>query len=237
MTESEWLASTDPMPMLGFLRGRTSERKLRLFAVACCRCLGHLITDRRGREAVEVAERFAEGRAGKGQMAEARRALKAEERGLLRAAVMDAARAEGNPEVVATARAVAWAAAWDAAHYAVRAVGWDSASLCAQALAVARIWGRAKPIGVTDEATLLRDIFCNPFRPVKIDPAWLAWDGGNIRRMASAIYDERAFDQMPFLADALEDAGCDDQDILQHCRSRSEHVRGCWVLDALLGRS
>ena len=56
-------------------------------------------------------------------------------------------------------------------------------------------------------------------------------------KLAQAIYDARAFDRMPQLADALEAAGCDNRDILDHCRSGGEHVRGCWVVDLLLGKS
>ncbi len=86
------------------------------------------------------------------------------------------------------------------------------------------------------QADLIRDIFGNPFRPVAVDPAWLAWNDGAIRKMAQAIYDERAFDRLPLLADALEDAGCADADILAHCRGPGPHVRGCWLVDSLLGK-
>ncbi len=67
------------------------------------------------------------------------------------------------------------------------------------------------------------------------DAAWLAWNGGTVQKVAQSIYDERAFDRMPILADALEEAGCTNQDILGHCRQPREHVRGCWVVDLLLG--
>ena len=67
--------------------------------------------------------------------------------------------------------------------------------------------------------------------------AWLAWNDGTIRKMAQVIYGDRAFDRLPLLADALEDAGCTDADILGHCRTPGEHVRGCWVVDLLLGKS
>jgi hypothetical protein len=75
------------------------------------------------------------------------------------------------------------------------------------------------------------------FRPVFADPTWLTWQNGTIPKLAQAIYQERAFDGLLVLADALEDAGCTYQDILNHCRSGGEHVRGCWVLDLLLGKS
>lgn len=81
------------------------------------------------------------------------------------------------------------------------------------------------------QASTLRDIFANPFSPVTIDSAWPTWNDGTVRRIAESIYEERAFDRMPILADALEDAGCDNTDILSHCRYLGPHVRGCWVVD------
>jgi hypothetical protein len=85
-------------------------------------------------------------------------------------------------------------------------------------------------------AALLRDILGNPFRPSALDPAWLAWNGGTVAKLAAAIYDERRFADLPILADALEDAGCADAGILAHCRGGGEHVRGCWAVDRLTGR-
>jgi hypothetical protein len=70
-----------------------------------------------------------------------------------------------------------------------------------------------------------------------LDPVLLRWNDGIVRKIAQAIYDERAFDRLPILADALEDAGCDNADLLTHCHSGGEHVRGCWVVDLLLGKS
>jgi hypothetical protein len=84
---------------------------------------------------------------------------------------------------------------------------------------------------------LLQDIFGNPFRPITIDPSWLTWNDGTVRKIAQAIYEERAFDRMPILADALEEAGCTNADIRNHCRRSGEHVRGCWVVDLLLRKS
>jgi hypothetical protein len=86
------------------------------------------------------------------------------------------------------------------------------------------------------QADLLRDLLGNPFRPVSADPAWLTWNGGTVRQLAEVIYEERRFVDLPILADALEEAGCTDEDILSHCRGPGEHVRGCWVLDLLLGK-
>jgi hypothetical protein len=82
----------------------------------------------------------------------------------------------------------------------------------------------------------VRCIFGNPFHHVAVNSTWLAWNDGTVRKIAQAIYEERAFDRMPILADALEDAGCDAADLLRHCREPGEHVRGCWVIDLLLGK-
>jgi hypothetical protein len=80
---------------------------------------------------------------------------------------------------------------------------------------------------------LIRCIFGNPFRAQAIDPHWLTPE---VVGLARAIYEERAFDRMPTLADALEGAGCDQTQVLRHCRAQGEHTRGCWVVDALLGK-
>ena len=85
----------------------------------------------------------------------------------------------------------------------------------------------------TLQLELLREVFGNPFRPVVTDPGWKTT---TVIGLAEGIYSERAFDRMPILADALEDVGCDSVDVLEHCRSDGLHVRGCWVIDALLGR-
>jgi len=80
---------------------------------------------------------------------------------------------------------------------------------------------------------MLRDIFGNPFRPVAFDPRWQTAD---VLALARGIYEDRAFDRMTLLADALMDAGCDHDDILGHCRGDGPHGRGCWVVDLVLGK-
>jgi hypothetical protein len=107
-----------------------------------------------------------------------------------------------------------------------------------QAAANSERWLTACKAEKEEESVLLRDIFGNPFRPLPaIDPAWLTWSGGTVRKLAEAIYDERAFDRLPVLADALEDAGCSDAGLLGHLRGPGPHARGCWALDLLLGKS
>jgi hypothetical protein len=87
-----------------------------------------------------------------------------------------------------------------------------------------------------EHCRLFREIVGNPFARPQLDPAVLAWNGGTVRRLAQSMYDERRFDAMPILADALEDAGCADSSVLEHCRGKGPHLRGCWALDVLLAR-
>jgi hypothetical protein len=101
---------------------------------------------------------------------------------------------------------------------------------------------RAKEIST--QCDLLRDIFGNPFRRIHISPAWLSWNDGIVPRLAQAAYEDRILPagtldnaRLAVLADALEEAGCTDEQILTHLRSGGEHYRGCWVLDLLLRKS
>lgn len=87
------------------------------------------------------------------------------------------------------------------------------------------------------QTLLLRDIFDSPFHHASLSPALLAWNNSTVVTMAQSIYADRTFDSLPVLADALEEAGCDNQDILSHCRAEGPHVRGCWVVDLILGKS
>jgi hypothetical protein len=121
-----------------------------------------------------------------------------------------------------------------AAEATVEDTGWDvarnAAASAAQAINV------SSPTERRAQCDLLRDAFGNPFQPVALNPAWLCWHDGCVVSMARAIYEERRFEEMPILADALEEAGCDDEEILWHCREEPEHARGCWLLDAILGK-
>jgi hypothetical protein len=203
MTEAEWLDCAHPDPMLEFLRGRASDRKLRLFSVACCRRIWHLLADERSRRAVEVAEGYADGSVNDQQLR-----------------IMS-----GEAASVGIGFGVQFSAA-NAAHFAAQS-GQVHADRCA--MYAARAVGR--PAESAAQAHLLRCLFGNPFRPVSIDPACLRPD---VIALAQAIYDDRAFDRIPSLGASLEDASCEDQAILSHCRARAEHVRGCWVVDVVL---
>ena len=100
-----------------------------------------------------------------------------------------------------------------------------------------KIFARMRRDGVTTEPTalarLLREQLGNPFRPYHLEPAWLT---ETVLALTAAIEAERAFDRMPILADALEDAGCDDRPMLDHLRGPGPHAVGCWVLDLILNR-
>jgi hypothetical protein len=87
------------------------------------------------------------------------------------------------------------------------------------------------------QTVLLRDLFGNPFRPVALQSEWLVHNDGTAQRLAQSIYEERTFDRLPVLADALEEAGATESTILNHCRGPGPHVRGCWVVDLLLGKT
>jgi hypothetical protein len=221
VTEAEWLACDDPIRMLGFLEGKASERKLRLFACAYCRLLWESMRDGRSRAAVETGERYADGLADYPRLCAARN-------GALRA--LDAIRRplrKGWPGRSApralSAALCAHVAAWP--DQPVRQV-----TIVAVEEAVAAA-GAGAPAVLRDFA---RCVFGNPFRPVRIARSWLAWNGGTVRRLAEAIYDGRDFDRLPVLADALEDAGCSDPELLGHLRGPGPHARGCWAVDLLL---
>jgi hypothetical protein len=217
--------------MLAYLDGRVNDRKRRLFLAACCRRVWGMLPDERSRRAVETAERYADGQADHYE---------------LMAACIDAVGPGGKGP-----KNVAWAA-YSAAcrtlsESIVRQVRDATAEAAARAAATAAhgAGGReqaaayvaAAAAGAKGQADAIRDLFGNPFRPAAFDPIWLARNGGVVRRMAEAIYAERRFGDLPVLADALEEAGCADAAALNHCRQPGEHVRGCWVLDLLLGKA
>jgi hypothetical protein len=241
--------------MLEFLRGKASDRKLRLFVCACCRRLWHLLRDVRSRSAVEQSERFSDGTITRktlssfelmarraSEEAELRVARRPKGRGTLivyiaqfscKAAELSAAQCMLPPSgtraidpTVLDEGEEAVLVAMSAAPYAlaVHTTMMIEGERFDQAYA-------AQECACTD---LLRDIFGPlPFRPSTIDPAWLT---PTVQRLAESIYHDRAFERLPILADAFEEAGCDQEDILNHLRQPGVQVRGCWALDLVLGK-
>jgi hypothetical protein len=200
------MESDDPPKLWELASDKASDRKLRLLAVAFCRCAWPLLTDERSQAAVEVAERYADGNASEDERVEA----------CLAANSADVA------DVDSPAAQAAVHAAMMSHHLHI------SCEAACEAL--------LGPDGdeLNEElADIVRDIFGPSHRPVMADPAWLT---STVVQLATAIYDERGFDRLPILADALEDYGCTDSVILDHLRGPGPHVRGCWALDLLLDK-
>jgi hypothetical protein len=205
VNEQEWLACTDPALMLDFLRDKTSDRKLRLLAISSYRLIWRWLTDPSNRTVLEVAERFADSLASPSELA-------------------DAFATACNTYLNSYINSIfAYAAAHeDAAHAAAVAVR-DVVSVQ----------------GVGELAALVRDVMPNPFRPVPVvDAPLFFWGDGIIPRLAQQIYHDHRLpagtldsERLAILADALEDAGCTDAELLGHLRGPGPHVRGCWALD------
>jgi hypothetical protein len=213
MTEAEWQSSTDADALFHHLRWwvRPPERKYRLFACGVCRQCWRRLSDL-GRHAVALAEAAADG-----QPVDDRPGVEYDllnEHTALR--VQRVPLPHPTPEEQASLIA-----------YAV--IGSGGGGVEAADDAIRNVPDEAVPL-----ADLLRDIFGNPFGSA----TFLAeWRTETVVALARGIYAERAFDRMPVLADALQDAGCEDKAILTHCRGAGPHVRGCWVVDAVVGKS
>ena len=259
--------------MLGTVLPSTSDRKRRLFAVACCRrvedwLIGDLAPDSRDeayRKAVKTAERFADGKATSEELSEAfydaddstycneyLEELTSEER--RKACIGDDAgwadrlnlSDEERREMEAHPDPIAWFESNEvdqklpAAVDPFRDVAKEDAVLIGETtyrkvlLLVRHYDGEERAAEERKvQAALVRDIFGDSFPPPAFDPSWQTPD---VAAIARGIYEDRSFDRMPILADALEEAGCDNPAILGHCRGPGPHVRGCWALDLVLGK-
>jgi hypothetical protein len=258
VTETEWLAVRRPNRMLAHLHGRATSRQWLLFACACCRRHWPLLADPRSRQAIVMVESFADGLASVRSLAGPRREARAAGRRAQseRLAAESALRGEGR--AAWTRHTVSWdleqevqvraereAAAW----LAWRLVGgrWKPEEAAAQAAEFgAEVADRRgeEPAERAAQCDLLRDLFGNPFRRPALQPEWLTWNDATVVRLAQAAYDERELPagtldngRLAILADALEEAGCTDPDILGHLRGPGPHIRGCWPVDLCLGKS
>jgi hypothetical protein len=215
VTEQEWLVCTDPTPMLRFLRGKVSDRKFRLFAVGCCRRIPSYASDPRNKYEIEMAERLADGLAGLASKADRRPAL------LNGVSAIHAPQCGSAGSTSAASVATAWVA------FSVEGTT-NSA------------WQQAYDREREDQIRLLHDVFANPFRVVSLDAADLT---PSVISLATAAYEERMLpsgqldpQRLAVLADAVEESGCDNVDMLMHLRSPGPHIRGCWVVDLLLAK-
>jgi hypothetical protein len=237
VTEAEWETCIDPAEMYrfirfrpGVIRSKAGRRKLRLFGVACCRKMGRLISDSRSLAAIEVAERLADGHALQEEVSLAEQDARQAYEEAFEAWLSD----RSGSQVIVTPERSALSAMLLLDRLADN---YGQAGLCRHAVNTDAPDYRTYRKRGQWQADVLRCVFGNPFRPMTINPAWLSWNDGTVRKVARAIYDERAFDRLPILADTLEEAGCTDPVILAHCLSGGEHVRGCWVIDLVLGKA
>ena len=213
MTEEEWLHPVDSSSLLDMIADGTS-RKRRLLGAAVCYHLSTLIDLADGLEAIQAAEMYADGWERRSAMVY---------QGQRIGNTIDVIRRDGYSEAVHAIFAVCRPGiALDLKHL----VHWASA-------ATERVPDRVAD-AESNRLQFLRDIFGNPFRPVTFAPEWRTEAAIGI---AAKMYDSRDFGNMPVLADALQDAGCEHADILAHCREPGTHVRGCWVVDLVLGKA
>jgi hypothetical protein len=222
MDEQSWLVSSPPTRMLKHVQGAASERKLRLLLCACCHLSWSTVpTVSDWKSVVRTVEDYCEGMKGPDDLARVKSSMwehwhaESEKRTLL-----DSLRTHGSD-----LRPSQLANLVTSTTYPIHML---------RKLAMSSAWHSATTLVGDDLALLLRDIFGNPFRPVTFDPAWRT---DTTTGLAAAMYEAREFANMPILADALEEAGCDHADILAHCRDETAtHVRGCWVVDLVLGK-
>lgn len=207
MTPSQW-ESADIDSLLATYANDLTPRKLRLLACAFVRSIPALCSGSSG-EAVALAERFADGAASTHQLASARFG------GRFRPghAAWAVCWGPDQPPRLMVERTLAWI--YGFAQHGAHLIGY-----------------RLTQLALADR---FRDLAGHLVLSEPIDPAWLAREDGVVVRLARTIQEEKAFDRMPILGDALEEVGCTREEILAHCRT-GEHVAGCWLLDTLLGK-
>lgn len=204
----QWDTWTDLKPMLDDCEGQ--DRKLRLFACACARRVWDQMPDKLFRDAVELAEQVADDPL---NLDEQRKALKEKCESTQVTPLWGPAAATATHCLGAHAPSAAWTSA--------------STSVVRPYNSPEQQADRAK------QADLLREIFGNPLRPVRVEPAWLTGNNRTVPQIAAHIYETNAFHDLPILADAVEEAGCAHAELLAHLRRPGGHIRGCWALDLL----
>ncbi len=209
MTEQEWQRFSNPLRGLHFIFKKGSDRKIRLFSVACGRRTLDLEHHSRGEEIIAAAEDFADGKQNCKELLSSQQAW----------AIL------GQDMTIAPLFMGALTARWNPYHAARK-----------ETFQITHSREMVDQAGIKEFeflSNILRDIFGNPFRPVTVDPSWLT---PTVTALTQTIYYERNFEAMPILGDALEEAGCSNNDMLEHCRGNGPHVRGCWVVDLFLGK-
>jgi hypothetical protein len=222
-SEEKWQNASDPFLLLEYLRHQLSDRKMYLFACARVRMHWDRLTDQRSKQAIEVAEAFADGNATE----EAFRAARL----IAIEAANDLRRKHGMADgpqvpVVTDAMSIDGILMEQPFYSATNAIQ-DHPDLNDPDL--------VEPT-LKHLSHLIRDLFGSPFHQPKLNPDWLTWKDGTVRSLAERIYLERDFDLMPILGDALQESGCADERMLSHCREEKIHAKGCWLIDLVLGK-
>lgn len=228
MGETEWSVCSSPWEMLTFLERRADRRKLQLFGAACCRRALPLSSDHRYREPTEAAERAADGEL---SLEECEQALQPVVE--LWADIPNRKEVGWEPPhylTAATRHLEGGAATKYAANFAARGLA------CLKGEEESTPWLAARQAEEAYQCLMLRDIFGSPFRPFRFDHAWLSGQGSPAVALARGIELSGHFGDLPLLAETLIQVGCVDPAVLDHCRAHEPHFRGCWVIDALLGR-
>jgi hypothetical protein len=212
MTDDEWLICLDPDLLLDAAKAakRLNARKSRLFGCGCFRLVWDQITTRDVRVAVEKSEQRADRLISDQELERYRYPLGHPDKVVdhwLCLSVQSLAMPNSNPSYVA---------------WSVRSSTEND---------IYRHARRGLPC--RSQADLVREVVGNPYRAVTFESRWRTSD---VLGLARAIYEDRAFDRMPILADALMDAGCADEQVLTHCREPGPHIRGCWVVDLVLNK-
>jgi hypothetical protein len=221
-SERDWLTATSVIPLRDWIVEQRKKllRKMRLFGCACCRRFWDHLPDPRSKAAIEASEKFADDEIDRKALGRARLA---------------AASAAHKAPIPPNASGTRWTAE-DAAQILCNLGPSDVVVACSARclFATANLGLRTQAEEEVEQAKLIRDIFGNPFHVVAFRSTWRS---DTVVSLAKHMYVSRDFSPMPILADALQDAGCETESILRHCRDEAQpHVRGCWVVDLVLGK-
>jgi hypothetical protein len=262
MTEAEWLVSGDPIALLRYLGANKSSRKQQLFCLACWGSAREMFEGDGDWALKSLEESPEEDWCAPGNdmlerdVSEVDDALYAQFWDLnphdeytvqhMIAEGREASLTSWNARSIHAGTVLVTTAAVATVPPEEATIGVSGVHLCSAAEAARRGEIHAAAAGAEAlaqwrayqqfHADLVREVFGDPFRTLRARPEWPTWNDKTVWRLAQEIYEEPAFDRMPILADALEEAGCAEAAILVHCRSGATHVLGCWVVDLILGR-
>jgi hypothetical protein len=227
MDEHQWIVGTESATLLDFVATVTDERRLRLIACGFLRRHWRTLRFLRQQQAVQFAEQWAEGTANLDALPAQleRLQMDAADAPLFETHLFQAAVDVLNESALEAARLCRERMIQHAAH--------EEAYGMPPGIDESRYTQQARVAESRGQCAVIREIVANPFRPLQVQRHWLRHQDGAAAHLLQMIRDEQRFGEMPFLADALEDAGCDEDRLLRHLREPGGHLRGCWALDAL----